>query len=69
MNKCCTVSIPTEMRDIKLENYINGEWVAPTSGAYLKNYNPATGLEIAPIPDSKSADIDNAVRAAKAAFP
>ncbi|KAJ2827892.1 hypothetical protein FBU31_003053 [Coemansia sp. 'formosensis'] len=69
MNKCCTVTLPTEMRDVKIQNYINGEWAAPSSGAYLKNYNPATGMEIAPIPDSKSADINNAVAAAKSAFP
>jgi aminomuconate-semialdehyde/2-hydroxymuconate-6-semialdehyde dehydrogenase len=52
-----------------IHNYINGEYVAPKSGKYLDNYNPATGSLLGKIPDSEQADIDDAVRAATAAFP
>ena len=52
-----------------LANFINGQFVAPTSGAYLDDINPATGETIARIPDSDASDVDAAVRAAKNAFP
>ena len=53
----------------KIQNYINGELVAPISGEYLENYNPATGAVYSLIPDSDEKDVDNAVKAAKEAFP
>lgn len=53
----------------KLQNYINGELVAPISGNYIDNYDPSVGEVYSLIPDSNAADIDNAVKAAKAAFP
>jgi aminomuconate-semialdehyde/2-hydroxymuconate-6-semialdehyde dehydrogenase len=53
----------------KLENYINGELVAPASGAYLDNFNPATGEVYSLIPDSDECDVSRAVAAAKNAFP
>ena len=37
---------------IYLENYIDGKLVKPASGAYLDNYEPATGQVYALIPDS-----------------
>lgn len=52
----------------KILNYINGELVAPTSGKYLKNYNPSNGEVYSLIPDSDKSDIDKAVDAAKMAF-
>lgn len=52
----------------KLSNYINGELVAPVSGAYLDNYEPATGNVYAQIPDSDERDVQLAYAAAKAAF-
>ena len=54
---------------LKIENYINGELIAPASGAYLDNYNPATGAVYSLIPDSDETDVDAAVEAAKKAFP
>ncbi|KAI9505598.1 hypothetical protein GGI25_000905 [Coemansia spiralis] len=69
MTKSSIVSIPSNTKDVKIMNYINGEWVHPTTGTYIDNYNPATGQKSTPIPDSSSVDIDNAVQAAKAAFP
>lgn len=53
---------------LKLENYINGELVAPEREAYLDNYNPSRGEVYSLIPDSDSLDVERAVEAAKAAF-
>jgi aminomuconate-semialdehyde/2-hydroxymuconate-6-semialdehyde dehydrogenase len=53
----------------KLENFINGEMVAPVSGAYLDNINPATGEVYSLIPDSDERDVEQAVKAAQHAFP
>jgi aminomuconate-semialdehyde/2-hydroxymuconate-6-semialdehyde dehydrogenase len=53
----------------KLKNYINGALVEPQSGEYIDNYQPATGKVYSLIPRSGSADIADAVAAAKAAFP
>src|SRR3954452_13789314 len=54
---------------MKIQNFINGAFVPPRSGTYLDDVNPATGEVIAQIPDSDTLDIDDAVAAAKAAFP
>jgi aminomuconate-semialdehyde/2-hydroxymuconate-6-semialdehyde dehydrogenase len=53
----------------KLQNYINGKLVEPVSKAYLDNYNPATGKIYSLIPDSDESDVEEAYKAAKAAFP
>ncbi len=53
----------------KIENYIGGELIAPASGKYLDNFNPATGEIYSLIPDSDENDIKIAVEAAKKAFP
>jgi aminomuconate-semialdehyde/2-hydroxymuconate-6-semialdehyde dehydrogenase len=54
---------------LKIENYIGGELIAPASGEYLDNYNPATGEVYSLIPDSDETDVALAVEAAKKAFP
>ena len=51
-----------------LSNYINGEFVEPSSGAYLDDINPATGEVCARIPASSEEDVNTAVAAAKAAL-
>jgi aminomuconate-semialdehyde/2-hydroxymuconate-6-semialdehyde dehydrogenase len=53
----------------KLQNYINGELVAPISGEYFDNFEPATGKVYSLIPDSDLTDVEAATAAAKAAFP
>tara|TARA_B110000977_G_C11022297_1_gene471810 strand:+ start:155 stop:1597 length:1443 start_codon:yes stop_codon:yes gene_type:complete len=53
----------------KIQNYIGGELCEPKSGAYLDNYNPATGTVYSLIPDSDKSDVDKAVAAATLAFP
>src|SRR5437762_1875772 len=52
-----------------LGNFINGTFVPPHSGAYLDDINPSTEEVIAQIPDSDERDIDDAVEAARRAFP
>ncbi len=52
------------------KNYINGEWSAPQTKKYDENRNPANTDEvIGRFPLSGPADINNAVAAAKEAFP
>ena len=53
----------------KLHNFIGGEAVAPKSGRYLDNYEPATGQVYSLVPDSNAADVEAAVAAAREAFP
>ncbi|MFM7054499.1 MAG: aldehyde dehydrogenase, partial [Bacteroidota bacterium] len=52
----------------KISNYINGALVAPVSGSYIDNVNPATGKTYSHIPDSDERDVELAVQAAKSAF-
>tara|TARA_R110002072_G_scaffold124085_1_gene259499 strand:- start:18643 stop:20088 length:1446 start_codon:yes stop_codon:yes gene_type:complete len=53
----------------KILNYINGEFCEPRSGEWLDNYNPSNGEIYAQIANSNNHDIDEAYKAAKAAFP
>jgi aminomuconate-semialdehyde/2-hydroxymuconate-6-semialdehyde dehydrogenase len=53
----------------RIANFIGGRFVAPPSGGYFDDINPATADPIAEVPDSDAGDIDDAVRAARAAFP
>ncbi len=53
----------------KIQNFINGELVAPVSGAYIDNINPAIGEVYSLIPDSDERDVELAVNAARNAFP
>lgn len=50
-------------------NYIGGELKAPANGKYIDNVNPATSEVYSYIPDSTAQDVEEAVAAAKAAFP
>lgn len=52
-----------------LYNYINGSFREANSGLWLDNINPSTGKVYSKIPDSDESDIDEAVKAATAAFP
>ncbi|MDZ4766280.1 MAG: aldehyde dehydrogenase family protein [Chloroflexota bacterium] len=48
---------------------IGGQWVAAASGATFDTLNPATGQPLTRVAAGDQADIDRAVRAARAAFP
>src|SRR5271156_247712 len=47
---------------------INGRWVASESGKTFATVNPSTGEEICQVAEADAADVDKAVRAARAAF-
>lgn len=53
----------------KILNYINGQLIEPVAKTFLDNYNPAEGKVYSLTPDSGPADVNNAVEAAKVAFP
>ena len=47
---------------------INNKWVDPVEGGSFDTYNPATGEVLARVAEGTAADIDRAVRAARAAL-
>lgn len=49
--------------------YINGAWVAPSSGETISVENPTTQETIARVPAGSAEDVDAAVSAARAALP
>ena len=51
-----------------LSNFINNEFVAPSSNLYLDNFEPATGQVYGKVPRSNAVDVEHAVTAAKSAF-
>lgn len=53
----------------QFDNFINGKWTAPTNNEYKDVENPATEETIAQVAYSAREDVDNAVDAAKTAFP
>lgn len=46
------------------ENYIGGEWVAPSGGQYFENESPVIGKTVSKVPRSTKEDVDKAVAAA-----
>jgi betaine-aldehyde dehydrogenase len=50
------------------QNYVNGQWVPSASGKTFPVYDPSTEEVIAQVAASESADVERAVRAARAAF-
>ena len=52
-----------------LRNFVGGEWVQPAGAEYIENTNPATGEPFARVPMSGAKEVDDAVSAARAAFP
>jgi aminomuconate-semialdehyde/2-hydroxymuconate-6-semialdehyde dehydrogenase len=52
-----------------LENYIGGNLIAPLSGKFIDNINPATNEVYGQIPDSDAKDVEAAVHAAQKIFP
>jgi aminomuconate-semialdehyde/2-hydroxymuconate-6-semialdehyde dehydrogenase len=59
--------VQTELPHI--QNFIDGQFVAPLGGKYLDNIEPATGKVYSLVPDSDGRDIEAAVGAAEKAFP
>jgi aminomuconate-semialdehyde/2-hydroxymuconate-6-semialdehyde dehydrogenase len=54
---------------MKIQNYINGQFVNPIQGKYLDNFNPAIGEVYGQIPNSTKEDVEKAYEAAAKAFP
>ncbi len=52
----------------KYDLFIDGKWVAPSSGKYFDTINPATEEKIADIAEANEKDVDKAVKAARKAF-
>jgi betaine-aldehyde dehydrogenase len=59
-------SVKAEVRTY--QNYVNGEWIPSTSGETFPVYDPSTEEIIAQVASSNAADVDRAVKAARAAF-
>jgi len=50
------------------QNYVSGQWVGSASGETFPVYDPASEEVIAQVASSDAADVDKAVKAARAAF-
>ena len=57
-----------ELAAIRRKMFVGGQWVEARSGKTLPVYDPATGQEIARVPDAQAEDVDAAVRSARATF-
>lgn len=57
-----------EAHERRFDLFINHQWTAPKSGSYMPVYNPATGDTLAQVADAGAEDIDDAVKAAQAAY-
>jgi aldehyde dehydrogenase (NAD+) len=51
----------------KFGHFINGQWAAPQAGEYFNTLDPSTGEKLAVVAQGSAADIDAAVKAARAA--
>src|SRR6266404_8811417 len=49
-------------------HFIGGAWYAPAQGGYFDTSDPSTGDKIADIAQGSAADVDAAVKAARAAL-
>ena len=57
------------MKYSPVQNYINGKFVNASSERSLEVISPIDGELLSKVPMSTAADLDSAVKAAKAAFP
>src|SRR5690606_30080011 len=58
-----------QLRNARLDHFIDGDWVATSSGSYFPSYHPANREQLAEVADGDAADVDRAVAAAKTAQP
>ena len=52
----------------KFGHFIGGAWKAPADGKYFETSDPSTGEKIADVAQGSAADVDAAVKAARAAL-
>ena len=57
------------MKYAAIQNYVNGQFVTPSSNRTLEVISPVDGKLLSTVPMSSAKDLDAAVKAAKAAFP
>jgi aldehyde dehydrogenase (NAD+) len=50
-------------------HFVNGTWLAPSAGEYFDTTDPSTGEKLASVAQGSAADVDPAVKAARAALP
>ena len=50
-------------------HFINGKWAEPVAGTYFDSTDPSTGEKLATVAQGSAADVDAAVKAARAALP
>src|SRR6266403_691935 len=50
-------------------HFIHGAWQAPAAGSYFETTDPSTGEKLATVAQGSAADVDSAVKAARAALP
>ena len=60
--------IAFKTNNMKIQNYINGEFENPIQDNWLDNYNPAIGEVYGKIPNSTTKDVEKAYQAAANAF-
>ena len=53
----------------RLGHFIDGAWQAPAEGQYFDTADPSTGETLAAVGQGSAADVDAAVKAARAALP
>jgi aldehyde dehydrogenase (NAD+) len=53
----------------RFEHFINGTWQPPAAGEYFATADPSTGEKLAAVAQGSAADVDAAVKAARAALP
>src|SRR3982075_2906326 len=53
----------------RLQHFIGGGWQAPAAGEYLRTIDPSNGEKLASVAQGSAADVDAAVKAARAALP
>ncbi len=54
---------------MKIQNYINGQFLPPMANEWLDNYCPANSKVYGQIPNSSAKDVEDAYQAARKAFP
>ena len=54
---------------LRTEAYVNGKWTTAASGKTFAVHNPATGEQLAAVPDMDRSDVRQAIDAADAAWP
>lgn len=56
------------MADLRIRNFINGQWQEEANGKRVPLYNPSTGEEIGSVPQSNAATAEEAIATAYAAY-